>query len=106
MQPEAANANQERVKRAVEMTHSSGDYAVQKWKAQAAFPLPAPRFPLLKIGRTARRASRLPKQSTSCCKPDRSCVNKTGQLDLLTTEEFAKYARQLVDSRHIETSFG
>jgi hypothetical protein len=38
MQPEAANANQERVKRAVEMTHSSGDYAVEEWKSTSTFP--------------------------------------------------------------------
>jgi hypothetical protein len=38
MQPEAANANQERVKRAVEMTHSSGDYAVEEWKSTSSFP--------------------------------------------------------------------
>ena len=46
-------------------------------------------------------ASRLANQSTWCSKADRSCVNKTGQLDLLTTTlaPIRKKIRQLIQRR-------
>jgi len=78
-------------------SHSSDDYAVEKWKTKSRFPtFPRAISPFAKRRKPgglrpppgAVGASRLAGQSTRCNKADRSCVNKTGQLDLLTTRRF------------------